>query len=452
MKYVVRTGTSSTRKVGNSNKEDLMKVLKSGAVAALAAIALVASACGSAAKPVDFVFYGGITATGAPLLRSQMTAAGLGDLPFMGGDGIVDGDSPESYVGTAGDAAGNSYGSVAGINEALIPDAEGFAAKFEAKFDKAPGAYAASAYACTQVLLTAIEKAAAAGDVTRETVRAAAVDPTALYSTVLGTVSFDAVGDTTQKIISLYEVVDGAWQFVDQVNTGEDMTGGDVVAYGDDSTGETLKIGISLPLSGASLASAGPARDGALLAIAEANKKGGVGGYKFEAVIKDHTGTNGSHDPAIASADMTALVADEAVIGVVGPFNSGSAKAQIPVSNAAGLFQCSPSNTNPSLTKGADGVTLRTGEDGTERPVNYVRLCATDDLQGAALAAYAYTTLGLRSALIIDDTETYGKGLADVFAAEFAALGGTVVGREAGGVSVTDYSAILSNYVPVAAE
>jgi ABC-type branched-subunit amino acid transport system substrate-binding protein len=412
-----------------------MKVFKkSGAVAALVALSLIATACGgSSAKAVDFVFFGGITATGAPLVRSQMTAAGLGDLAFMGGDGIVDGDSKESYVGTAGAAAANSFGSVAGINEELIPDAAGFAAKFEAEFGKAPGAYAASSYACTQVLLTAIGKAAVAGEVNRETVRATAVDPTAKYLTALGTVTFDEVGDTTQRIISLYKVDGGKWSFVDQVNAGEDQTGGDEVTYGAASNGKTLKIGISLPLSGASAASSEPARDGALLAINEANEKGGVG-------------SDGSHAPDIAAADMTAFVADTDVVGVVGPFNSGSAKAQIPVSNEAGLFQCSPSNTNPTLTIGEDGKTLRAANPDK---INYVRLCSNDNFQGAALAKYAYTTLNLRSALVIDDTETYGKGLADVFAAEFTKLGGTVVGREAAAKTTTDYAAILSKYVPV---
>jgi ABC-type branched-subunit amino acid transport system substrate-binding protein len=328
----------------------------------------------------------------------------------------------------------------------LIPDAAGFAAKFEAEFGKAPGAYAASSYACTQVLLTAIGKAAVAGDVTRETVRATAVDPAAKYDTALGSVTFDEVGDTTQRIISLYEVDGGKWSFVDQVNAGEDQTGGDKVTYGAASNGKTLKIGISLPLSGASAASSEPARDGALLAINEANDKGGVGGYTFEAVIKDHTGSDGSHAPDIAAADMTAFVADEDVVGVVGPFNSGSAKAQIPVSNEAGLFQCSPSNTNPTLTIGEDGKTLRAANPDK---INYVRLCSNDNFQGAALAKYAYTTLGLRSALVIDDTETYGKGLADVFAAEFTKLGGAVVGREAAAKTTTDYAAILSQYVPV---
>ena len=41
------------------------------------------------------------------------------------------------------------------------------------------------------------------------------------------------------------------------------------------------------------------------------------------------------------------------IVAVIGPLNSSVAKAQIPISNEAGLLQCSPANTNPELTKGA---------------------------------------------------------------------------------------------------
>jgi len=47
--------------------------------------------------------------------------------------------------------------------------------------------------------------AAAKGDVTRENVRAAGVDTATSFTTVLGPVKFDAVGDTNQKVISLYK-------------------------------------------------------------------------------------------------------------------------------------------------------------------------------------------------------------------------------------------------------
>ncbi len=140
---------------------------------------------------------------------------------------------------------------------------------------------------------------------------------------------------------------------------------------------------------------------------------------------------------------MSTLVAEEAVVGVVGPFNSSVAKVQIPVSNEAGLFQCSPANTNPDLTKGDAGKELRAKNPDK---INYVRVATTDDIQGPAVAQYGVNTLGLKSVAIIDDTETYGKGLADAFEAEWTKLGGTVVGREGAPKGTTDYTAILTKF------
>jgi len=204
---------------------------------------------------------------------------------------------------------------------------------------------------------------------------------------------------------------------------------------------KTLKIGISLPLSGSSLASAGPARDGALLAIKEANAAGTIKGYTLVADIKDHA-VNGVHDPQQGAKDMTALASDTAVVGVVGPFNSSVAKVQIPISNENGLFQCSPANTNPDLTKGEPGKELRPNDP----VINYVRVAATDDIQGPAVATYGIETLGLKKVAIIDDTETYGKGLADAFEAEWKALGGEVVGREGAPKGTTDYLPVLTKF------
>ncbi len=171
----------------------------------------------------DAVFYGGVTATGGGLVRKQMPQAGLGDLVYLGGDGIQDGrgDTAGSFINIAGDAAPNSYSSVAAIAE--FPGQAEFAAKYEAEYDAAPGAYAASGYACAQVLLQAIEKAVADGDVTREAVRAAGTDTAATFETVIGDLQFDAVGDTSQKYISLFKVDmaagegTGDWTFIKQV-------------------------------------------------------------------------------------------------------------------------------------------------------------------------------------------------------------------------------------------
>lgn len=196
------------------------------------------------------------------------------------------------------------------------------------------------------------------------------------------------------------------------------------------TAGKTLTIGISFPLNGASLASAGPARDGALLAIKEAM----IDGYTLKAKVLDHA-KDGAHNPDQAAADMLTFVGQEDVVAVVGPFNSASARAQIPVSSEAGLLQCSPSNTNPTLTKGADGEALRGG-----RPVNYVRVATTDDLQGPAVAVYAKEN-GAKKIYILDSTDAYGKGVADAFETQFKTDGGTVVGRQGLPTGTTDFSA-----------
>jgi branched-chain amino acid transport system substrate-binding protein len=212
-----------------------------------------------------------------------------------------------------------------------------------------------------------------------------------------------------------------------------------VAACGGTSGGDkVIKIGISLPLSGSSLASAGPARDGALLAIKEFSLKG----YKVEPFVLDHS-VNGVHDPQQGAKDMTTLVSDPAVMAVVGPFNSSVAKVQIPISNEAGLLQCSPANTNPDLTKGDAGKQLRAKFPDR---INYVRVATTDDIQGPAVAQFGFQVLGLKKVGIIDDTETYGKGLADAFQAEWEKLGGTVVGREGAPKGTTDYLPILTKF------
>ena len=207
---------------------------------------------------------------------------------------------------------------------------------------------------------------------------------------------------------------------------------------GSSTTGKTLTIGIGLPLNGSALASAGPARDGALLAIKEAS----IEGYTLVAKILDHA-KEGAHNPDQAAADMLTFVGDETVVGVVGPFNSGSAFAMIPVSSEAGLLQCSPSNTNPNLTKDLPGAEISGSDLREGRPANYVRVATTDDLQGPAVADYAYSN-GARKVYILDSTDAYGKGIADSFEAQFKTAGGAVVGRDGLPVGTTDYSAVAA--------
>jgi branched-chain amino acid transport system substrate-binding protein len=200
-----------------------------------------------------------------------------------------------------------------------------------------------------------------------------------------------------------------------------------------------IKIGIDLPVSGADASTGIPTRNGAVQAIEEADAKGAPAGFTFVAYDLDDA-VQGAHDPAQGAQNTRAFVSDDAVLAMVGPFNSSVAQAEIPIVNDAGLVQISPATTNPGLTKGDAAAKLRVAHPDVN---TFFRVCTTDDRQGAAGAQFA-RKLGLRKAFIIDDDETYGKGLADVFEAQFTALGGTVLGHEHLTKGQTDYKALLT--------
>src|ERR1700752_5180248 len=83
---------------------------------------------------------------------------------------------------------------------------------------------------------------------------------------------------------------------------------------------KTVKVGISLPLTGADAEDATLIKDGALMAIDEANAKGGVAGYKIEPVIYDNgTATAGQYDPGQAATNAKKLISDPLVMANVGP-------------------------------------------------------------------------------------------------------------------------------------
>jgi branched-chain amino acid transport system substrate-binding protein len=191
------------------------------------------------------------------------------------------------------------------------------------------------------------------------------------------------------------------------------------------ATKGTIKIGVDLPLSGNEVANGVPTRMGIELAVKEANDEGGVGGYTIDLNVQDDA-VAGVHNPDQGASNVGTLVADSSVVAMVGPFNSSVAQAEIPITNEAGLPQCSPANTAVDLTK--EGSEVYRPQNLDKR--NYFRLAAPDDIQGPAMATFDYEELGARTAYVLDDTEAFGKGVADQFQTKFEELGGTVVKRD----------------------
>src|SRR5260370_36340966 len=125
------------------------------------------------------------------------------------------------------------------------------------------------------------------------------------------------------------------------------------------------------------------------MAVDQANANHTISGVTLVFVPKDDVGPSGLHDPTVGAANVTTLVSDAEVAGMVGPFNSSVAKAEMPITNQAPLAQISPANTNPCLTKdtAASGRSGKNELIPTLRPtgqVNYFRGATTHGHQGPA--------------------------------------------------------------------
>ena len=115
-------------------------------------------------------------------------------------------------------------------------------------------------------------------------------------------------------------------------------------------------IGLDMPLSGGFAGGGVAVRNAVQLAIDEANEDGVADGVQLVLQPYDHAGDGEESRAELGAANATAMVDDARTIAMVGPYNSDVAIDQIPITNEAGLLQCSPSTTDPSLTKPAFGA------------------------------------------------------------------------------------------------
>jgi branched-chain amino acid transport system substrate-binding protein len=170
-------------------------------------------------------------------------------------------------------------------------------------------------------------------------------------------------------------------------------------------------------------------RNSFLIAVEEANAKGGVAGMKITWVIQDD-----KNDATEAANVANLLVNQHRVKAIVGSVTS---KATIPVSDivqAGKIPTISPTATNPKVTV-ADG----------KRKDYMFRACFIDPFQGAVLAKFAQDTLKKGNAAVLyDASNDYSKGIAEVFRDAFRKQGGKVAAFESYGKDDVDFSALLT--------
>jgi len=124
------------------------------------------------------------------------------------------------------------------------------------------------------------------------------------------------------------------------------------------------------------------------------------------------------------------LVDQDKVIGVVGHFCSSNTIPASEVYSDAGVIAITPGSTNPQVTE--RGLTAM------------FRMCGRDDQQGIVAGDYIVDVLKGKKVAVINDKDTYGKGLADATAAQLTKRGVKPVIEEGLTRGEKDFSALVT--------
>ena len=206
--------------------------------------------------------------------------------------------------------------------------------------------------------------------------------------------------------------------------------------------GTDLVISTDLPLQGASASTSDSTNKMIQLYLDQVGGKAG----KYSVTLKtydDSTAAKGAWDDAACAKNATDHVANTNEVAVMGTYNSGCAKIEVPTLNndsSGPMLMISHANTNPGLTKKWD-----TGEPEKYYPTgvrNYARVITTDDYQGQGAAAFAFNDLKVKKAFVLNDNQTYGLGVAKAFAESAKKLGIEIVGEQAWDAKQPNYTAL----------
>ncbi len=155
----------------------------------------------------QLVYYGGEYPQAGPLAQ-QMRAAGL-NVPLMGGDGIFD----PAYIQLAGKTSNGDLATSVGSPPETLASAKQFISDYAAAGFKDPyGAYGAQSFDAANAIINGLKTSlASASD--GKSARQATIDAIGKVSFdgATGPVAFNEFGDTTNKVITVYKVVDGKW-------------------------------------------------------------------------------------------------------------------------------------------------------------------------------------------------------------------------------------------------
>jgi branched-chain amino acid transport system substrate-binding protein len=145
----------------------------------------------------------------------------------------------------------------------------------------------------------------------------------------------------------------------------------------------------------------------------------------------DSSGQTGTWTTTTCGRNARTIAADGRVVGMIGPYNSGCAQAELPLlahARPGAVPTVSPSTTYVGLTHRGPGTAP--GEPGayrTDGRPTFARVVAADDVQGAANGILA-KRFGVHRLYLLDDAGVYGTTLAAAVRATARSLGIRIVG------------------------
>jgi branched-chain amino acid transport system substrate-binding protein len=235
-----------------------------------------------------------------------------------------------------------------------------------------------------------------------------------------------AAEDSTFAVIenpNLIEVGQKLW--IPDSETAQAM-----LAERESKAGVTIKIGVMAPLTGGAAFLGQEQLNFAKVAVQLFNERTG---FNVQVVEGDDM-INPDEGKIVADR----FVADDAILGVIGPAGSQVCEATQPVFEAAGLTHITPSCTRVSLTA--------PGTPTFFRPIPH------DGLQGPTDANYMVETLGAKSAYLVDDQSSYSVGLTDEVETALNAAGVTNVQRASVTQQDTDFSSLVTTILAANAD
>ena len=342
------------------------------------------------------------------------------------------------------------------VNQSTGKTANDFLAAYESAYGERPAApFWGHGYDATTLLLDAIAAASYVdGDtlmIDRQGVRDF-LNSVEGYSGLIGTINCDNFGDCGSSRITIIQNIGGeenAEASIDNVVFSYSPLGSAAEAgsippieletpFGDGSlgtveieAGDAVQIRSLNAITGDVAFFGLPIERSVVLAIADYGQIRG-----FDVDLGTTLDDLCSNDGGQAAAQT--IVADEDVIGVVGTSCSGAAVAAAPLITKANMVMISGGNTSPALTSDLAGTA------GPNYSPGYYRTAHNDLFQGAAMAEFVFSELGISEAAAIHDGDPYTQGLAKAFTDAFAALGGNVTGFSAVNKEDTDMVPVLT--------